>query len=200
MPQPSSFVAWLQAHPSVEIVSRDRGTTYADGATRGAPQALQIADRWHLIQNLGEALEKVLARHHADLKRAFTSEEENQLPPPSEPPSLTRTRAVSQSEQARLARQERRRAIFAQVQKLSATSVGLVPPLLACSASTKRPPSNTPPLNIFPNHAAIEVANLARICPICKRDGLPESTLLLCFTRRFGAKATPVQKPRCGST
>lgn len=116
----SSFAAWLQVHPSVEIVSRDRGTTYADGATRGAPQALQIADRWHLIQNLAEALEKVLARHHADLKRAFTAEEQDQLPHPSEPPSLTRTRGVSQAEQARLARQERRRTLFAQVQELSA--------------------------------------------------------------------------------
>jgi transposase len=115
-----SFAAWLQAHPTVEIVSRDRGTTYADGATRGAPQALQIADRWHLIHNLGEALEKVLARHHADLKRAFTPEEQDQLTHPSELPALTRTRAVSQTEQARLARQERRRALFAQVQELSA--------------------------------------------------------------------------------
>jgi transposase len=53
----------------VEIVSRDRGTTFADGATRGAPGALQIADRWHIINTMGEALEKVLARHHADLKQ-----------------------------------------------------------------------------------------------------------------------------------
>src|SRR5437588_749726 len=74
-----SFVAWLQAHPSVEIISRDRGTTYADAASRGAPHALQIADRWHLLQNLGEALEKVLVRHHADLKRALAPEEEHQL-------------------------------------------------------------------------------------------------------------------------
>ena len=67
-----SFAAWLKEHPSVELISRDRGTTFADGANRGAPQALQIADRWHVIHNLGEALEKVLARHHADLKRALT--------------------------------------------------------------------------------------------------------------------------------
>jgi transposase len=67
-----SFAAWLKEHPSVELISRDRGTTKASGATRGAPQALQIADRWHIIHNLGEALEKVLARHHTDLKRAST--------------------------------------------------------------------------------------------------------------------------------
>src|SRR5262245_24787697 len=67
-----SFAAWLKEHPSVELISRDRGTTFADGATRGAPQALQVADRWHIINNLGKALEKVLARHHTDLKRAST--------------------------------------------------------------------------------------------------------------------------------
>src|SRR5579859_3745742 len=68
-----------EKHPSVEVISRDRGTTKASGANRGAPQALQIADRGPLLHNLGEALEKVLARHHADLKRVFTPpEEENQ--------------------------------------------------------------------------------------------------------------------------
>jgi len=80
-------VLWLK--PSVEIVSRDRGTTYADGASRGAPHALQIADRWHLLHNLGEALEKVLARHHTDLKRAFVGEEEHPSVEPVEQASLT---------------------------------------------------------------------------------------------------------------
>jgi Putative ATPase subunit of terminase (gpP-like) len=74
----------------------------------------------HLLHNLSEALEKVLARHHADLKRAFRREEEDQLTPASKPQSLTRTRAVSQAEQARIARQERRRALFTQVQELYA--------------------------------------------------------------------------------
>lgn len=55
-----SFAAWLEKHPSVKVVSRDRGTTFADGATKGSPQALQIADRWHLLHNVSEALEKVL--------------------------------------------------------------------------------------------------------------------------------------------
>jgi transposase len=115
-----SFAAWLQAHPTVEIVSRDRGTTYADGATRGAPQALQIADRWHLLHNLAESLEKVLARHHADVKRAFQWDEEPQTPQPSHEELLVQMAARSQAEQVQQARRERRLATFAKVHELYA--------------------------------------------------------------------------------
>jgi len=47
----------------VEIISRDRGLAYIDGATRGAPTATQVADSWHLLQNLREALERLLEQH-----------------------------------------------------------------------------------------------------------------------------------------
>lgn len=114
-----SFAAWLKEHPSVELISRDRGTTFADGANRGAPQALQIADRWHVIHNLGEALEKVLARHHADLKRALTPGEENQVTAVLDQQALAHITARSQAEQLRQARRERRLATFTRVQELS---------------------------------------------------------------------------------
>jgi transposase len=52
----SSLKTWLEAHPGVEIVSRDRGGPYADGARKGAPQAQQVADRWHLLSNLSETM------------------------------------------------------------------------------------------------------------------------------------------------
>jgi transposase len=55
----------MHTHPEIRLVSRDRGGDFASAATAGAPQAQQCADRFHLIQNLGEALEGVLARHLA---------------------------------------------------------------------------------------------------------------------------------------
>lgn len=115
-----SFAAWLQRHPSVKVVSRDRGTTFADGATKGAPQALQIADRWHLLHNLSEALEKVLARHHADLKRQFLPGDEQQVIAALDQEAFTHARARSQAEQQRQARREQRLATFTRVQELSA--------------------------------------------------------------------------------
>jgi transposase len=55
---------WLQQHPEVEIVSRDRCGLYAQGARRGAPQARQVADRFHLLQNLRETIERELSRSY----------------------------------------------------------------------------------------------------------------------------------------
>jgi transposase len=57
--------AWMSIHPEIELVSRDRGGDYAAAARRAVPGATQMADRFHLLKNLGEALEGVLARHLA---------------------------------------------------------------------------------------------------------------------------------------
>ncbi len=65
-----SFARWLQRHPEVHVISRDRGGDYAAAATFAAPAALQVADRFHLLANAGEALERCLTRYHARLREA----------------------------------------------------------------------------------------------------------------------------------
>ena len=64
----NSFATWLKAHPGVEIISRDRSPIYAQGASDGAPSAVQVADRWHLLKNLGDAVRDWLERHQKHLK------------------------------------------------------------------------------------------------------------------------------------
>ena len=59
----ASVAAWLRRYPSIEIISRDRSDTYATAARLGAPQALQVTDKWHLLKNLGEAVQRCLSRH-----------------------------------------------------------------------------------------------------------------------------------------
>ena len=64
------FAEWLHAHPGVEIISRDRGGEYSRGASLGAPEAKQVADRWHLVHNLIQAFEQAMSRQHALLAEA----------------------------------------------------------------------------------------------------------------------------------
>lgn len=65
-----STAHWLRAHPGTEIISRDRASFYAQAATAAAPQAVQVADRWHLLHNMTEALMEALAPHYRLLNEA----------------------------------------------------------------------------------------------------------------------------------
>jgi transposase len=72
--------AWMQAHPEINLVSRDRGGDYASAASLGAPQAAQSADRFHLVKNLTEAVQKALVHCRAELQREPKRAEPVNLP------------------------------------------------------------------------------------------------------------------------
>jgi transposase len=67
----ATLASWLRAHPGVKIISRDRGGSYAEGARQGAPEAHQVADRFHLLLNLSEALEGFFLHKKGALKEAL---------------------------------------------------------------------------------------------------------------------------------
>lgn len=64
----STLANWLSVHPGVEIVTRDRSKAYESGIRQGAPMAIQVADRFHLLQNLAETLDQALGAHSQTLK------------------------------------------------------------------------------------------------------------------------------------
>jgi transposase len=114
-----TVAAWFRKHPEIAIVSRDRAGAYADAVRQGAPQAEQVADRWHLRQNLTEAVQRVVERHSSRLReivqgRAGLPEPERPEPAQETPLALP----ISSAEQRRQAREEQKQARCAEVLRL----------------------------------------------------------------------------------
>jgi transposase len=127
-----TFAAWLKEHPGIEIISRDRGGEYAKGATLGAPDAIQVADRWHLLHNLTDALQRAVD-HHQPLLAEVAKEVAAVMAvaPPAvqalasesaSPPPLA---TLSRAEQSKQDSRARRKAQFEQVLELQRQGVSL---------------------------------------------------------------------------
>jgi transposase len=113
-----TLAQWLQEHPGVQVIARDRSKAYADGAHQGASAATQVADRFHLLQNLRETLDQVFMTHEKALEAVNTLMRQQPVllpngavavpvPPPVEPPTPAQQRAAQ--------RQARRQALHTQV-------------------------------------------------------------------------------------
>jgi len=102
-----SLAAWLQLHPGAEVISRDRGGIYADGATRGAPQAVQVADRFHLLCNLTSAVERVLEQQRTALAKAIMPVMAEPTPLPAESAPNAKTKPEQDREDRRQRRVDR---------------------------------------------------------------------------------------------
>jgi transposase len=105
-----TLAAWLQDRSGIEIISRDRRGAYADGAARGAPDAMQVADRFHLTRNLGEVLDRCFNRYRGEIEEI----ERPDAPPRTEEgspipirPAPPRPSLEAAKERTRAARQER---------------------------------------------------------------------------------------------
>jgi transposase len=112
-----TLAPWLSQYPGLEVISRDRAPAYAEAARKGAPQAVQVVDRWHLIQNLVEALERCLLRFRPALKVAAGMGDTilGPLPDPSETnPVPWQQRAEAASQQKHASKVER----YEQMRKL----------------------------------------------------------------------------------
>jgi transposase len=104
-----TVAAWFKAHPAVNVVARDRAESSASGIRQGAPEAVQVADRFHLMHNVAAALAQVFSAHHQDLdalneaqRQALVTRDDGSVavpvPPPPRPPTA---QARAESSRAR---------------------------------------------------------------------------------------------------
>jgi transposase len=160
-----TVAAWLQDHPAVKIVARDRAEAYAAGIRQGAPDAIQVADRFHLLKNLASALQEVFSAHHREIDQLnhvahdeLPAQDDDSVTVPTEPP-VTMTKAqqqITQNRAKRVAEYEQAQALRQQGWTIKAIAAHLgrhhrtVKKYLDASTFPERPPRRSPPSILDP--------------------------------------------------
>jgi transposase len=123
-----TLAGWLKEHPGTTVICRDRAGAYADGSRQGAPDAIQVADRWHIWHNLCEHTEKAAARHRSCLEEPVPEPEHEGADEEQGTPDLQQAAieaAARRAEESALAVRTRQR--YEQVQALKARGKGIKP-------------------------------------------------------------------------
>lgn len=122
-----TLAAWLEEHSELQTVSRDRSTEYARGIEQGAPEVMEVLDRWHLLKNMRESVERMLGRNQQALSEVKlpasvrTGGTEASSEPADYIPPLRSPREQAQ----RQARRERRYACYLEVRRLHTEGMSL---------------------------------------------------------------------------
>jgi Transposase/Helix-turn-helix domain len=114
----ATTASWFKDHPEVEVVSRDRVGLYAEAARQGAPQARQVADRFHLLQNFRETVERQLGRFEAPISDSQVDARDNQVTPPLPARSDCPSDAAAQKRLIGRGRQAVRQELFDEIRTL----------------------------------------------------------------------------------
>jgi transposase len=146
-----TFANWLRAHPGVKWISRDRSGEYARGASEGAPGAQQVMDRWHVIKNWREALERVVRRIYPRLELRLEQMRSTPFPKRKKARTTHEQAASEASRQRRLARYEEVLACYqrglpiAQIAKQLHLARGTIYTYLAADSFSERSPRSPSP-------------------------------------------------------
>ncbi len=147
----ATFANWLRAHPGVKWISRDRSGEYARGASEGAPGAQQVMDRWHVIKNWREALERVVSRIYPRLELRLEQMRSTPFPKRKKAQTTHEQAASEASRQRRLARYEEilegyhRGLPIAQIAKQLHLARGTIYTYLAADGFPERSPRSPSP-------------------------------------------------------
>jgi hypothetical protein len=173
----ATAASWFKDHPEVQVVSRDRAGLYADAARQGAPQARQVADRFHLLQNFRETVERQLGRYEAPISDSLVDARDNQATPPLPARSDCASDAVTQK---RLMRRGRHIVRKSYSMRSGHFLKGAVP-------SGRSPASS---VLVADGSNVGSVASICRTATPWRQTRAPRHILALCW-RGVGPKALP---------